>query len=109
MGTHKAALRSTASRILLGRLLPLGALLVCAFFALTSAAAANTVTISGSMEGAIKIANGDFVAGGYQFTIPGAHPDTHVTIASATVTISGPCSNGGHRHAHDPAKGGTLR
>jgi len=44
MGTHKAALRSTASRILLGRLLPLGALLVCAFFALTSAALANTVT-----------------------------------------------------------------
>ena len=106
MGTHQTALRGTAARILLGRLLLLGALLVCAFLVFTVAAQANTVTISGSMEGAIKISNGDFVAAGYQFTIPGGHPDTHVTIAQATVTITGPCSNGGTDTVTIPLKAG---
>jgi hypothetical protein len=44
-----------------------------------------------SMEGAIKISNGDWVNGGYSMksTVTGA-----LTIA-ANVTITGPCSNGG--------------
>jgi hypothetical protein len=63
--------------------------------AFPGAALAHAVTISSSAEGSIKISNGDFVAAGYQFTIPGSHPDTHVLISSATVTITGPCSNGG--------------
>lgn len=63
--------------------------------ALPGAASAANVRIASSSEGSIKITNGDFVAAGYQFTIPGSHPETTVLIKEATVTITGPCSSGG--------------
>lgn len=50
-----------------------------------ASAAANTVTISGSMEGNITIQNGDFVAAGYSFTFAGLHPEIHVLMANASV------------------------
>ena len=59
-----------------------------------ASALANTVSISGSMEGAIQIANGDSVAAGYQFSLMGAHPEAHVLMANASVTFTGTCSNG---------------
>jgi hypothetical protein len=52
------------------------------------------MSISGSMEGSITISNGDFVAAGYSFTIPGSHPALMVLVANAVVTIHGTCSNG---------------
>ena len=59
-----------------------------------ASALANNVTISGSMEGAIHISNGDFVAAGYQFAFMGSHPEAHVLMANAQVTFAGTCSNG---------------
>jgi hypothetical protein len=56
---------------------------------------ANTVAISGSMEGSIKIANGDWVSGGYAFSVQGSHPAMTVYMENASITFSGPCSNGG--------------
>ena len=48
-----------------------------------------------SMEGAIRISNGDWVNGGYSFKfVNGGHIATQFTV-DAFVTITGPCSNGG--------------
>jgi hypothetical protein len=58
-------------------------------------AGATTIGISGNMDGSIEIANGDYVAAGYSFSVPGAHPEGYYTLADASVTIHGPCSNGG--------------
>jgi hypothetical protein len=63
--------------------------------AVPAAAQANTVTISGSMEGAIKIANRDHVSGGYSFSIGGGHAALNVQLANASIVFSGNCSNGG--------------
>jgi len=68
---------------------------ILASLAFPAAAFASNVKITSSAEGSIKIASGDYVAAGYQFTIPGNHPATTVLVAEATVTITGPCSNGG--------------
>jgi hypothetical protein len=68
---------------------------ILAAFAFPAAASASNVTIKSSAEGSIRIATGDNVAAGYQFTIPGSHPETTVLLEEATVAISGPCSNGG--------------
>jgi hypothetical protein len=70
----------------------------CALAALATIGApkvsANSLSISGSMEGNMSIANGDYVVAGYSFTIPGAHPDVTVVMANAVVTFTGTCSNG---------------
>jgi hypothetical protein len=76
------------------RLAVLGVIGVAGVLVLSGAALANVVSISGSMEGSIRISNGDFVAAGYRFTIPGSHPETHVLIANASVVFHGTCSNG---------------
>ena len=68
---------------------------ILAAFIFPAAASASNVTITSSAEGSIKITSGDYVAAGYQFTIPGGHPETTVLLEEATVAISGPCSNGG--------------
>jgi hypothetical protein len=48
-----------------------------------------------SMEGAIIISNGDWVNGGYSFTFKSnTHAFTNYTV-TASVSITGPCSNGG--------------
>jgi hypothetical protein len=60
----------------------------------SGSALASNVEIKGSMEGAIKIANGDFVAGGYIFSVVGAHPEERVLFAEAKVVFQGTCSNG---------------
>lgn len=56
----------------------------------------KTFTIGpSSMEGAIMIANGDWVNGGYSFKfVSGSHTETNFSV-HATVTITGPCTNGG--------------
>ncbi len=78
-------------------------LLVLAF---AGTAHANTFTISGSMEGHIVVANGDHVVAGYVFKLAGAHPDTRVLMADATVTITGNCSNGGSDTLTIPLRAG---
>jgi len=89
----------------------LGAVAACV---LPGAALANTILISGSMEGSIRISNGDFVAAGYRFTIPGNHPATHVLIANAQVVFHGTCSNGSSQNTltiqlrPGPVGGGTY-
>ena len=48
-----------------------------------------------SMEGAIRISNGDWVNGGYSFQFKSnSHIATDYTV-TASVSITGPCSNGG--------------
>jgi hypothetical protein len=55
---------------------------------------ANSVAITGSMEGAIKIANGDFVSGGYVFEVKGNHSAMKVYMQNASIVFHGSCSNG---------------
>ncbi len=65
----------------------------------------KTVSIGpSSMEGAIKISNGDWVSGGYSLksTVTG-----DLTVA-AKVTITGPCSNGGTDTVTIPLATGTY-
>jgi hypothetical protein len=75
-----------------GWALAAAAVVVAAVF--PGSALANNLSISGSMEGSVRISNGDHVSAGYVFTIPGSHPDTHVVFAGAQVLFSGTCSNG---------------
>jgi sugar lactone lactonase YvrE len=53
----------------------------------------NTVSISGSMEGNLPIPAGSTVQAGYDFTMPGSHPDAHVTFTNASVTVQVICPN----------------
>jgi hypothetical protein len=69
--------------------------LACATLAVAGGASANAISISGNMEGNIKIANGDYISAGYSFSVPGAHPDALYKLSGASVTIEGTCSNGG--------------
>ena len=69
-------------------------LVIVACLAVSASALASNVEVKGSMEGAIKIANGDFVAGGYIFNVTGAHPEERVLFAEAKVVFHGTCSNG---------------
>ena len=57
-------------------------------------AGATTVTISGSMEGALQIKPGQTVSAGYDFTIPGNNSADAVSFTNGSVTISGPCKGG---------------
>ena len=43
------------------------------------------------MEGNLAIAAGDTVDGGYDFTMPGNHPDAQVTFNNASVTVQVTC------------------
>src|SRR5579862_4653208 len=69
-------------------LVALGALVV------VSAASANTVQLSGSMEGAVTITPGDDVAAGYIFKTDAKAPTT-VSFVGGQITFSGNCSTGG--------------
>ena len=51
----------------------------------------NTISISGSMEGNLAIAAGSTVQAGYDFTMPGSHPDAHVTFTNGSVTLQVTC------------------
>ena len=51
----------------------------------------NTISISGSTEGNLPIAAGSTVQAGYDFTMPGSHPDAHVTFTNASVTVQVTC------------------
>lgn len=53
------------------------------------------ISINGSMEGNLQIQPGDWVDGGYQFTIPGNHPASTVQFAGATVTLDVSCNSNG--------------
>jgi hypothetical protein len=52
---------------------------------------ANTVTISGSMEGAAKPSPGDWISAGYSFTMPGNHPAATVSYVNAQVVVHWRC------------------
>jgi hypothetical protein len=43
------------------------------------------------MEGNLPIAAGSTVEAGYDFTMPGSHPDAHVTVTNGTVTVQVTC------------------
>ena len=43
------------------------------------------------MEGNLPIPAGSTVQAGYDFTMPGSHPDAHVTFTNANVTVSVTC------------------
>jgi hypothetical protein len=48
------------------------------------------------MEGALTtILPGDWISGGYDFTIPGSHPQSTVTVTNPTVTLPVYCPQGG--------------
>jgi hypothetical protein len=77
------------------RLLAVFALVAAGAGVFAGTALANQISISGSMEGSINISPGDWVAAGYDITIPGSHPGETVQLANAHVVISGSCTNGG--------------
>ena len=56
-----------------------------------SALSCNTISISGSMEGNLPIAANSTVQAGYDFTMPGNHPDAHVTFTNGSVTVQVIC------------------
>ena len=62
---------------------------------LPAAASANTVTITGSMEGAITISSGDWVNAGYSFNVQGSHPSMTVYFKGAQISFTGRCSGMG--------------
>src|ERR1700683_59849 len=90
---RQAGVGGRAGRVARRSLLAIAAL--AGALVLPAVAQANKVSIRGSMEGAIHIANGDKVAAGYSFSISGAHPGMTVKMVGAQVTFSGNCSNGG--------------
>jgi hypothetical protein len=70
--------------------------LVTALFLLPGGAGAGDdhTTFSFTWKSNAKIANGDYVAAGYSFKVPGSHPQAWYIFADASVTIDGRCSNG---------------
>lgn len=52
------------------------------------------ISINGSMEGNLKITPGDWVDGGYQFSVAG-QPASTVQFAGATLTLNYSCSSNG--------------
>jgi Putative Ig domain len=48
-----------------------------------------------SMEGSLTIQPGDWISGGYDFTIPGSHPQRTVSLTNITVTVPVTCPLGG--------------
>jgi hypothetical protein len=75
----------------------LAAGLVVAVFLVPGGAGAgpDPTTSSFTWRSNAKIANGDYVAAGYSFKVPGSHPRAWYVFAYASVTINGRCSNGG--------------
>jgi PKD repeat protein len=53
-----------------------------------------TVTISGSMEGNLPVNPGDTVRAGYDFSLPGTHPASIVTVTGGSVNMNISCPNG---------------
>ena len=70
-------------RVGLGRIAFALTLAIATCLAFAVSASAHSLEISGSMEGAIKIHNGDFVAAGYIFNVKGGHPEEHVLFDEA--------------------------
>jgi hypothetical protein len=97
---HTTALHDqTSPRIACGRIPParrrrlIAALAVLGTsFVLPGAAQANVLSISGSMEGAIQISNGDYVAAGINLSKTQA--SGMLELVKGTVTFHGKCSNG---------------
>jgi len=62
--------------------------------AMAPAGMATPISTSGSMEGNLSIAAGDWIAAGYHFTMPGNHPTASVYFAYATLTLPVTCADG---------------
>jgi hypothetical protein len=62
----------------------------------TVAPAGSACTIGpASMEGSLTIHPGDWISGGYIFTIPGSHPADTVVVSNPVVTLPVSCAQGG--------------
>lgn len=53
------------------------------------------IMINGSMEGNLQIQPGDWIGGGYQFSINGNHPAATVEFSGATLTLNISCNSNG--------------
>lgn len=60
----------------------------------TGFAKADSVAISGSMEGALKVPYGSTMHAGYDFSVPGNNESDTVSVSDAKVRITGPCVGG---------------
>jgi hypothetical protein len=72
----------------------LAAALGTAVLAMPSPAGATRIVIGGNMEGNIPVSPGDTVRGGWDLSMPGAHPAATVSIATAGVGVSVTCPDG---------------
>ncbi len=81
----------------LRRALTIGATVGCCLAALGatsgSQAFASVISISSPQQYHLTISNGNIVAAGYSFKIPGSHTNVEVLMAEAVVTFRGTCSN----------------
>src|SRR5690349_1858571 len=84
----------THRQTLFGRMAVIAFAMLALTMALAGVAAAATLTVSGSMEGALQIKPGDVVSGGYDFTIPGGSGMNTVSFTGGSVSITGPCKGG---------------
>src|ERR1700719_790015 len=64
---------------------------VAVLLCLTPAVSAQMVTIGGSMEGNLPVNPGDTIRAGYDFTMPGNHPGTTVTVTAGIVQMNVVC------------------
>jgi hypothetical protein len=68
-------------------------LLMISALPLAPVASADTVVISGSMEGNLPINPGDTVKAGFDFILPGDHPATTIMVSNIRVQIFVTCPN----------------
>ena len=64
---------------------------VAVLMCLTPTVGAQMVTIGGSMEGNLPVNPGDTIRAGYDFTMPGNHPGTTVTVTAGIVQMNVVC------------------
>jgi len=67
---------------------------VAVLLCLTPAVSAQMVTIGGAMEGNLPVNPGDTIRAGYDFTMPGNHPGTTVTVTTGIVQMNVVCPDG---------------
>ncbi|MCQ4081731.1 hypothetical protein NGB36_14210 [Streptomyces sp. RB6PN25] len=95
----------TIPRSRLGAIATTAAVVTCATAALSLSTAgiaqAAPISVSGSMEGALQIHPGDWVAAGYHFRVQGAKSGGTYTFAQAEVRLPVSCSAGSKSVAGD--------
>ena len=61
---------------------------------LAPVASAQMATLGGSMEGNLTVNPGDIIRAGYDFSMPGTHPASTVTVTGGLVQMNVICPNG---------------